>query len=96
MLRDWCQDPLTPCVAVFSNFQEITKSDFGHDRSGTKSHCGFEKKDKKYNHPASTRNTIVSIWVGGSHIKTKNRGKYFICAVSAGVSRYDAWQIIEK
>lgn len=31
-----------------------------------------------------------------SHIKTKNRGKYFICAVSASVSRHDAWQIIEK
>lgn len=31
-----------------------------------------------------------------SHIKTKNRGKYFIYAVSANVSRHDAWQIIEK
>lgn len=44
-------------------------------------------------------NAIVSIWAGTpppSHIKTKNRGEYFIYAVSGCVSFRHAWQIIEK
>lgn len=89
---------LALCVTVFSSFQENANSDFGHGRSrrGTNLFLSSRRKTKKKKKPASTPNTIVSIWASRSHIKTKNRGKYFIRAVSAGVSRHDAWQIIEK